>query len=121
MRDDEIENTIRLIQTPHIGPITFTLLLARYKTATQAVKAAPALAERRGRKLHIASRDIAQKIIADADKAQARILIKGDKITLKPSPILMMRLRCYLPKGISLYCKKTFWLLWARVMPQPMR
>ena len=77
MRDDEIENTIRLIQTPHIGPITFTLLLARYKTATQAVKAAPALAERRGRKLHIASRDIAQKIIADADKAQARILIKG--------------------------------------------
>ena len=77
MRDDEIENTIRLIQTPHIGPITFTLLLARYQTATQAVKAAPALAERRGRKLHIASKDIAQKIIADADKAQARILIKG--------------------------------------------
>ena len=76
MTDTEIINTIRLIQTPNIGPITFSLLIARYHTATQAVQAAPALAARRGRKLQIASKDIAQKIMADADKAQARILIK---------------------------------------------
>ena len=42
---------LRLIRTPNIGPMTFSLLLQRYGSATAALRAVPELAKRGGRTL----------------------------------------------------------------------
>ena len=39
---------LRLIRTPNIGPMTFSLLLQRYGSATAALRAVPELAKRGG-------------------------------------------------------------------------
>ena len=77
MDEREKLNAVRLILTPQIGPITHSLLLARYGTATQAVIEAPQLAPRRGRTLKIVSKAIAQAIFDDAQKAGATLIIRG--------------------------------------------
>ena len=78
---DEVEkhNALRLINTPNIGPVTYSLLIARYKTATNAIAEAPLLANRQGRKLAITPRAVADKIIKDAAKVGATLLIKGEE------------------------------------------
>ena len=42
---------LRLIRTPNIGPMTFSLLLQRYGSAIEALRAVPELAKRGGRSL----------------------------------------------------------------------
>jgi len=79
MDEQEKQNALRLISTPNIGPVTYSLLIARYKTATQAIAQAPLLANRQGRKLAIAPRTVADKIMQDTAKAGATLLIKGDE------------------------------------------
>lgn len=78
---DEVEkrNALRLISTPNIGPVTYSLLIARYQTATEALAQAPLLANRQGRKLQIAPRSVADRIIQETAKTGARLLIKGDE------------------------------------------
>lgn len=68
---------LRLLRTPNIGPITYSFLIARYGTAAEAIKAIPKLSKRQGRNLRVASPSEAEKIIEQADKAGATILIKG--------------------------------------------
>ena len=77
MDETEIVNALRLISTRNIGPITYSLLLARYGTATAAIAQAPQLAQRQGSQLKLASKAMAQDIQAKAQKAGARLLIKG--------------------------------------------
>ena len=49
-RDEQIAS-LRLIRTPNIGPMTFSLMLQRYGSARAALDAVPELARRGGRSL----------------------------------------------------------------------
>ena len=73
---DERENLtrIRLIQTRHIGPMTFSLLIQRYGSALAALAAIPDLAARGGRKLSITSLAAAKAELAANDGAGARLI-----------------------------------------------
>lgn len=46
---------IRLIRTQNVGPMTYKLLMRRYGSAKEALRAVPELAKRGGRKLVPAS------------------------------------------------------------------
>ena len=68
---------LRLIRTPNIGPMTFSLLLQRYGTAAEALRAVPDLARRGGRSLKPASRAVAEAEMAANEGAGATLLFKG--------------------------------------------
>ena len=68
---------LRLIRTPNIGPMTFSLLLQRYGSASEALRAVPDLARRGGRSLKPASRADAEAEMAANEHAGARLLFKG--------------------------------------------
>jgi DNA processing protein len=73
---DEIKKLarIRLIQTRHIGPMTFNLLIQRYGGALAALAAIPDLAAREGRKLPIASLADAKAELAANDDAGPKLI-----------------------------------------------
>ena len=62
---------IRLIQTRNIGPMTFSLLMKRYGSEHEALRAIPELARRGGRKLEPASLKLAEAEMA-ANEASNR-------------------------------------------------
>ena len=62
---------IRLIQTRHIGPKSFSLLIQRYGSALATI---PDLAARGGRKLSIASLADAKAELAANDDAGAKLI-----------------------------------------------
>ena len=68
---------LRLIRTPNIGPMTFSLLLQRYGTAIEALRAVPDLARRGGKSLKPASRAVAEAEMAANERAGATLLFKG--------------------------------------------
>jgi DNA processing protein len=70
---------IRLIQTRHIGPMTFSLLIQRYGSALAALAAIPDLAARGGRKLSIASLANAKAELAANDDAQCQTDLAGQR------------------------------------------
>ena len=75
---------IRLIQTRHIGPMTFSLLIQRYGSAVAALAAIPDLAARGGRKLSIASLADAKAELAANDTAGAKLVWRdGDSYPLR--------------------------------------
>ena len=76
MTDKEHLNSLRLIRTPQIGPITYSLLIARYGSASDAVKAAPQLAKRQGRPLKIADIASCEAIIKQCQSSGATMLVK---------------------------------------------
>ena len=75
-REEQIA-CLRLIRTPNIGPMTFSLLLQRYGSAAEALRAVPDLARRGGRTLKPATRAIAEAELAANKSAGARLLFKG--------------------------------------------
>jgi DNA processing protein len=75
-REEQIA-CLRLIRTPNIGPMTFSLLLQRYGSAAEAFRAVPDLARRSGRTLKPATRAIAEAELAANKSAGARLLFKG--------------------------------------------
>ena len=77
MDHDEQIAHLRLIRTPNIGPMTFSLLMQRYGTATVALEAVPELARRGGRSLKPASRAAAVAEIAANEAEGATLLFKG--------------------------------------------
>ena len=68
---------LRLIRTPNIGPMTFSLLLQRYSSAIGALRAVPELAKRGGRSLKTAGRALAEAELQANEDAGASLLIKG--------------------------------------------
>ena len=50
LASDKLEDVLRLIRTPHVGPITFFQLMQRYETAGEALRALPELSRRGGSK-----------------------------------------------------------------------
>lgn len=68
---------LRLIRTPNIGPMTFSLLLQRYGSATAALRAVPELAKRGGRTLKPAGRAVAEAELQANEAAGAALMFKG--------------------------------------------
>ncbi|MEC8641278.1 MAG: DNA-processing protein DprA [Pseudomonadota bacterium] len=75
-REEQIAH-LRLIRTPNIGPMTFSLLLQRYGSAADALRAVPELAKRGGRTLQPAPRSVAEAELAANEAVGARLLFKG--------------------------------------------
>lgn len=70
---------LRLIRTPHVGPVTYRQLLQRFGTAEAALAALPALAARGGQPLtEIASVDAAARELARIDALGAGTLFLDD-------------------------------------------
>ena len=99
-RDEQIA-CLRLIRTPNIGPMTFSLLLQRYGSAAEALRAVPDLARRGGRLLKPASRAVAEAELTANERAGARLLFKGgiDKGN-RYSPIARHKHSCHFSKFI---------------------
>ena len=68
---------LRLIRTPNIGPMTFSLLLQRYGSAIEALRAVPELAKRGGRSLKSAGHALAEAELQANEYAGASLLFKG--------------------------------------------
>jgi len=68
---------LRLIRTPNIGPMTFSLLLQRYGSAIEALRAVPELAKRGGRSLKPACHAHAEAEFQANEDAGATLLFKG--------------------------------------------
>ena len=75
-RDEQLAH-LRLIRTPNIGPMTFSLLIQRYGNAVEALRAVPDLARRGGRDLKPASKSAVEKELAAVEAAGATLLFKG--------------------------------------------
>ena len=68
---------LRLIRTPNIGPMTFSLLLQRYGSAIKALRAFPEVAKHGARSLKPASRALAEAELQANEEAGASLLFKG--------------------------------------------
>jgi DNA processing protein len=74
----EILDRVRLIRTETVGPVAFDHLIDLYGSAGAALDALPDLARKGGRRdLRIAGRAEAERELAAAEKAGARLLMKG--------------------------------------------
>lgn len=65
---------IRLLRSPHIGPVSYRQLLRRYGDALRALEALPDLSARGGRPYQIAPADRVEREVAAVRKAGARYL-----------------------------------------------
>lgn len=71
---------LRMIRTRNIGPVTFSILINRYGSAENAIDAIPDLTQRSGIPTKIVSKDEAEREIENADKMNARIIVKGEEL-----------------------------------------
>ncbi len=78
MTSDERIDRIRLCRTPNIGPVTCQLLLARYKTAANAIEAVAELSAKGGRRITPVSRQHIQQEIAQNTEIGADFIVWGD-------------------------------------------
>ena len=69
---------LRLIRSENIGPVTFRELMRRYGNAGDALAAVPELAARGGRRIRIASPAEAERELAAAVAAGARLIAMGE-------------------------------------------
>lgn len=77
MRDSAADR-LRLIRTPHVGPVTYTQLIARFGSAAAALAALPDLAQRGGRRLELADPGAVERELAATARAGARYLFLDD-------------------------------------------
>ncbi len=79
--DRERRDRLRLARSAYVGPMTFRHLLARFETASEALRALPQLARRGGLKAKIRLFSDAQACeeIARAEKIAARMLFWGEE------------------------------------------
>lgn len=74
LSQDEAFARIRLLRSPHVGPVTFAQLLARFGDARTALAALPELAGRSGRRYEVAAERLVEREIVAVRKAGARYL-----------------------------------------------
>ncbi len=74
MKHNDLINYLRLIRTPSVGPITCRLLLKRYSSVSETVRAVPELSARGGRKIKLFSRDDANREIEAVERAGAAFI-----------------------------------------------
>jgi DNA processing protein len=68
---------IRLIRTRNIGPMTYHLLIKRYGSAREALRAIPELARRSGRRLEPVGLSMAEAEMAANQAVNATLLFRG--------------------------------------------
>ncbi len=68
---------LQLIRTPNTGPMTFSLLLQRYGSEIQALRAVPELARRGRRSLKPAGHALAEAELQANEDAGASLMFKG--------------------------------------------
>ena len=68
---------LRLIRTPNIGSMTLSLLLQRYGSTIEALRAVPELAKRGGHSLKPAGRALAEAELQANEDAGASLLFEG--------------------------------------------
>lgn len=78
MSERERFDRLRLIRSPRIGPVSYRQLLARFGTATEALRAIPDLAARGGGRATVADAGTVEKEIAQSRALGARYLLMGD-------------------------------------------
>ncbi len=74
LAQDEAFARIRLLRSPHIGPVSYAMLLRRCGTAAQALAALPELSARGGRRYRAASVETIEREIEAVRGARARYL-----------------------------------------------
>lgn len=74
LSDEQRLAWLRLIRSENVGPVTFRELLRHFGTASAAREGLPELAARTGRKVRIASRDDAEREMAQLAKLGGRFL-----------------------------------------------
>ena len=79
MKEAEKLAALRLIRTKTIGPMTYSLLVARYGSASEAVRAIPEIAKRQNRTIALARLDECKSIIEEVEQAGAQMIVKGEE------------------------------------------
>lgn len=74
LSQDEAFARIRLLRSPHVGPISYAQLLGRFATARAALEALPDLARKGGREYRAAPADRIEREVDAVRKAGARYL-----------------------------------------------
>ena len=74
LSQDEAFARIRLLRSPHIGPVSYAQLLARFGDAARALEALPDLASRGGREYRAASAERIEREVEAVRRAGARYL-----------------------------------------------
>lgn len=78
MSEGERFDRLRLIRSPRIGPVSFRQLIARFGTASEALRAIPDMAARGGGKASVADAATVEREIAASRACGARYLMMGD-------------------------------------------
>ena len=78
MSEQDRFDRLRLIRSPRIGPVTFRQLIARFGTASEALRAVPELAARGGGKGSVADAAGVEQEIARSRAVGGRYLLMGD-------------------------------------------
>ncbi|MFK4793249.1 DNA-processing protein DprA [Sphingobium sp. ZW T5_29] len=78
MSEQDRFDRLRLIRSPRIGPVTFRQLIARFGTASEALRAVPELAARGGGKGSVAAAAGVEQEIARSRALGGRYLLMGD-------------------------------------------
>lgn len=78
MSEKERFDRLRLIRSPRIGSVSYRQLLARFGSATEALRAIPDLAQRGGGKASVADAGVVEREIAASRALGARYLLMGD-------------------------------------------
>lgn len=78
MSEQDRFDRLRLIRSPRIGPVTFRQLIARFGTASEALRAVPELAARGGGKGSVADAAVVEQEIARSRALGGRYLLMGD-------------------------------------------
>ena len=74
LTQDEAFARIRLLRSPHIGPVSYLQLLRRFVTAAAALEALPDLAQRGGRSYRVTPKPVIEREIAATRVSGARYL-----------------------------------------------
>ena len=78
MSERERFDRLRLIRSPRIGPVSYRQLLARFGSASEALRAIPLLAERGGGRASVADAGAVEREIAATRALGGRYLLMGD-------------------------------------------
>ena len=79
MKETDRLAALRLIRTKTIGPMTYALLVARFGSPSEAVRAIPEIAKRQNRNIPLSRLDECKTIINNAADAGAIMIVKGEE------------------------------------------
>ena len=79
MKQDEKIARLRLIRSNNIGPVTSFLLISRYGSAIEAIRALPELTKRSRNRAKLAPLKSAEKEMRDVEDMGGQIIIRGEE------------------------------------------